>query len=340
MSAVDLKYLFRPKARGKVYTYYRRAGQRVKLPEPGEKNFLEEYNRVHAQFDAVCHAQKTNIAPGSFSWLVSEYRQDPKYKDKANSTRAEYNRFLDEMVRRFGHLPYRRITIAFLYRLRDEKTHAPAMANLRLRIMIALLGWAVRRGHLKEHPAPAGIDWLKVDGDGAEPWSDDEIEAVKKIATPEVAFLIDLTVGTGQRRSDIVKMDHSDIEDGAVCVIQQKTKADLWIPLHPELATAVEALPKKEGPLAVSERGLRYTPQNASQAIKRTAVKAGLPDLSIHGLRKTATIRLAEAGCSNAEVKAVTGHTTDEMITKYAKKLDQRRLAQQAIDRLCVKQSA
>lgn len=39
--------------------------------------------------------------------------------------------------------------------------------------------------------------------------------------------------------------------------------------------------------------------------------KAGLPEsLSLHGLRKAAARRLAEAGCTVHEIQAVTGHKT------------------------------
>ena len=61
---------------------------------------------------------------------------------------------------------------------------------------------------------------------------------------------------------------------------------------------------------------------------------AGLPQCSAHGLRKAAARRLAEAGCSNQQIKAVTGHKTDKEVSRYTAAADQSRLADQAITAL------
>ena len=60
--------------------------------------------------------------------------------------------------------------------------------------------------------------------------------------------------------------------------------------------------------------------------------EAGLPQCSAHGLRKAASRRLAEVGCSNQQIKAVTGHVTDKEVSRYTAAADQERLAEQAID--------
>ena len=63
--------------------------------------------------------------------------------------------------------------------------------------------------------------------------------------------------------------------------------------------------------------------------------KAGLPDdIVLHGLRKTAARRLAEAGCSEEQIKAVTGHTTSRMVAHYTKGANQLKLATAAILKL------
>jgi integrase len=65
---------------------------------------------------------------------------------------------------------------------------------------------------------------------------------------------------------------------------------------------------------------------------------AGLPeDCVFHGLRKTAAVRLAEAGCTTEQIKSITGHRTDQMAAYYAKRANQRLLAKAAIGRLAKK---
>ena len=58
---------------------------------------------------------------------------------------------------------------------------------------------------------------------------------------------------------------------------------------------------------------------------------AGLSDkLSMHGLRKAAARRLAEAGCTTHEIASITGHKTLSEIERYTREAEQTRLARTA----------
>ena len=60
---------------------------------------------------------------------------------------------------------------------------------------------------------------------------------------------------------------------------------------------------------------------------------AGLPARCVlHGLRKAAARRLAEAGCSANEIAAVTGHVTLKEVERYTKAVEQKRMAVAAIE--------
>jgi integrase len=61
----------------------------------------------------------------------------------------------------------------------------------------------------------------------------------------------------------------------------------------------------------------------------------GLPERRVpHGLRKAAARRLAEIGCSEKQIAAVTGHTTLKEVARYTRAANQERLAADAIDML------
>lgn len=55
---------------------------------------------------------------------------------------------------------------------------------------------------------------------------------------------------------------------------------------------------------------------------------------SFHGLRKAAATRLANAGCTVDQVKAITGHRSLTEVARYTRAADQYRLARQAIEKL------
>lgn len=59
-----------------------------------------------------------------------------------------------------------------------------------------------------------------------------------------------------------------------------------------------------------------------------------LPNCASHGLRKACARRLAEAGCTIHQIKAITGHKTDAEVHRYTAKADQVRLAHSAFEKL------
>jgi integrase len=64
---------------------------------------------------------------------------------------------------------------------------------------------------------------------------------------------------------------------------------------------------------------------------------AGLPKRCVvHGLRKAAARRLAEAGCTVHEIVAITGHGTLKEVEHYTKAVDRERLALAAMARLAL----
>lgn len=62
----------------------------------------------------------------------------------------------------------------------------------------------------------------------------------------------------------------------------------------------------------------------------RTAIGKAADGHVMHGWRYTAAVALAEAGATDAEIQAVTGHKTAAMAQKYRRQAAQRRLSRQA----------
>src|SRR5690606_24055442 len=62
---------------------------------------------------------------------------------------------------------------------------------------------------------------------------------------------------------------------------------------------------------------------------------AGLPDdCVLHGLRKAAARSLADAGCTEEEIKAITGHVSSRMVSHYTKTAEKKKRAKAAILKL------
>lgn len=119
-----------------------------------------------------------------------------------------------------------------------------------------------------------------------------------------------------------------------MAVAQEKTGAKISIYCPQRLRDYLAGLPK---------RGRHIMPRNLTQPIGKRAVQKAVESvrkaigvlhgparLVPHGWRYTAAVRLAEAGCSDAEIASVTGHRTLALVQKYRARANQKRMSRTA----------
>jgi len=84
-----------------------------------------------------------------------------------------------------------------------------------------------------------------------------------------------------------------------------------------------------------SPTGLPWTSDWFRNRWRDASKTAGIKDLHFHDLRGTAVTMLAEAGCSNAEIAAITGHSMTHVETILVKYMSLTRdLARSAMTKL------
>ena len=98
----------------------------------------------------------------------------------------------------------------------------------------------------------------------------------------------ELLLLTGQRRGDVVRMGCQHVKDGWIRVCQEKTGTEIEIPMHPELARAIGALPKTNMTFLVTAYGAPHTPAGFGNWFREQCDHARLKHCSAHGLRKAA----------------------------------------------------
>ena len=72
--------------------------------------------------------------------------------------------------------------------------------------------------------------------------TNDEFDKVKEHAHFTVVDAMDLALLTGQRPADVLKLKRTDIRDGALWIVQNKTGARLGIEVTGELKTVIERI--------------------------------------------------------------------------------------------------
>jgi integrase len=129
----------------------------------------------------------------------------------------------------------------------------------------------------------------------------------------------------------VIRMGAQHIRNGALHVRQEKTRAELVIPVHPDLAAVIAAAPRDHLTFVTTRQGGPFQGSAFSRWFREQCDKAGLPHCSAHGLRKAAARRLAEAGCTAHEIGAITGHASLTELVRYTRAADQKRLAEAAM---------
>jgi integrase len=120
---------------------------------------------------------------------------------------------------------------------------------------------------------------------------------------------------------------------GKIYLRQSKTGRELAIPIHPELQTVLDATPADNLTFLVSRGGRPFHPDAFTHWLRKRCAEAGIrAGATPHGLRKAACRRLAEAGCSEKIISAISGHATLREVARYTAAADQARLAEQGIE--------
>ena len=174
-----------------------------------------------------------------------------------------------------------------------------------------LMRFAIGEEWGKDDPTLA-IRTMKIKGDGFHCWTEVEIATFEyrwPIGTRERLALA-LLLYTGQRRGDVIHMGRQHIANGPIQLVQHKTKAQLSIPIHPELQRVMDGTPSDHLTFLCTSNGKPFTAPGFGNWFREAYDTANVRGCSAHGLRKAAARRLAEAGCSPHQIASITGHKT------------------------------
>jgi integrase len=219
----------------------------------------------------------------------------------------------------------------------SKAAQAPTAARDLLRCLKLVVNYAISIGVRDDDPT-AGVRVRVPKSDGFRAWAESDIgifEAAYPLGSkPRLALA--LLLGTAARIADVVRLGRGHVRDGAIHMVQQKTGAQVTVPLTSAVVEAINAAaPSEHVVFLLNEHGRAFTAHAFSKWFVKQCRRAGLDKgLSAHGLRKAAARRLAEAGCSANEIAAITGHASLREVARYTATADRMRLARNAVDRL------
>ncbi len=340
VSTIKLKYIksYRDRTGTMRHYFNKRGSDRTALPGlPGSREFMAVYQQcLEAILVPAARVKSRRVEKGSMSDLVTRYYNSAVFRNLAPLTQSSYRNEIRKIDEAHGAKPVAMLDRKGIKLLIAKKAETPGAANKLLRTLKMLMKFAIDEEMRADDPT-LGVRPLKVPGDGFVAWSEDDIEKfeAKHPVGSKARLAFALCLFTAQRRSDVIRMGRQHIRDNLIAVRQQKTGTYLEIPIHPELANIIDAIPRENMTLLLNEHGGPFKPASFGNWFGDRCREAGLgKGYNAHGLRKAGARRLAEAGCTAHEIMSITGHQTIAEVERYTRAANRTQMAQDGMAKL------
>lgn len=305
---VRMRYVtVRRDARGRERWYWQRRGfPLTRLPDIAGAR----WNEAQRLNDLADKAGKSPLLDANVDALIDKVRASEKFTAKAAGTRRHYEAWCKWFGGKWGHLPITAITRRVVVDFADSWAHSPSQRGIALTVLRRIFDVAAYQGLIDANPCHRlGLSKPKSRDQYFMP--DDEKAFLKACERDRLRTAFHLLLFTGQRPSDVLSMPRTHYNQDTIRARQQKTGKLVEIPAHALLKAYLAGAPKDSILLA----GYRGGPKSRYDAFNRdwreTVKAAGLEHLQARDLRRTAVVRMGEAGATEAEISAITGHTIE-----------------------------
>lgn len=353
---------------GKTYWRFRadRKAKVITLPgQPGDVIFTKAYQLAMLGGERVRPADLVKLPtaglPKTFGVAMRMLEVTPEW-DRYDPKTKKYNRyhiedFLDAHPIEGSPLTWRDSLISMMTakHLRDYlapmRKQYPSKAKHRLVAIRKLIAIALEEEWIELDPSSA-LKLRVPPTDGHKPWPREIRERFMAHHLPgsQARTAYELAFWLGNRRGDLAGLDwehlvNEEIElpNGEFAVLdafafnQQKNRKrtggkEMFLPIRKPLGEALAALSgKRIGPVLLTAYGQRYSEKSLTGMMAHWTKQAGIqPGYTLHGLRKSYGIWLAENGATARQIQDALGHSSTAEAEKYIRQANRKRLVSDA----------
>lgn len=322
-----------PDRHGKVRWRYRSKGVDTYISGTyGSAEFRAGYEA--ARSGAKVGINDVRAPSGSLAWLIETYLRSITHKNKSNSTRRVLRRELDWLRDVAGKYPLAGFRAKHIEAVMSKKEGPSAQNKVRKNFSM-LFNFAIKHELATHNPCKAA-ERSKEAADGFYTWTAQDMAqflAHYPSGTKErLAFM--LAMNTGAARADLAAMTWGNISEGRISYRRGKTGVGGDFEIMPELAAELAQLSREQFVLLThGPKRLPYKPETLGNWFRDVCNKAGLPQCTIHGIRKGQATAIAEGGGTEFEVMSFLAHATPKEAATYTKKVQRKSLADSALAR-------
>jgi integrase len=152
------------------------------------------------------------------------------------------------------------------------------------------------------------------------------LAAVDEHSNPMLRWIVRIALATGMRSSEVATLRRSqvDLKRRIVRLLETKNTLPRTVPLIKEAVKLFREAINHVRPIDVDlifygepGRDGKRRPYNFNKVWLDIKASLGLADLRFHDLRHEAVSRFVEAGLSDQEVSAISGHKSMQMLKRY-----------------------
>lgn len=300
-----------------------------------------EAEKYNASLDAW---RETGIEPnaikeGTIKWLTEKYQKSLWYMKLAPKTQKGYNHWIKKINDFAGNKMLtsmtRMVCKGYYTKTSERSLHN---GNAALRFLRVLFSYAIDEGITNDNPAK-GIRLIGTKS-RTEVWTHDETDLYVQKAVAEkrrsIALAVIIAESIGQREGDILKLAWDQYDGKSIKIRQGKTGSYIDVKCLEKLREWLDNTERTSNFIIVSETTqLPYKEDNFQQIFADIKRDTPLSTKWFMDLRRTAVVRLAEAGCEIPEIASITGHsieTSQKILEVYLPR--NALMASNAIDKL------
>ena len=279
---------------------------------------------LNAQLDAErVRKSPARVAQGTVAALIKRYLASPLFLDRSETTQKGYRQILNRIEKKAGDVDVSGISRADVVNTYDKlrEKHGEAGAAAMMRVWRILLGYAYDIGWRPDNPAK-GLR-LRTLAPRRQVWTAEEVRAFCKAAAEEkrdsMALAVELAYDIGQRQGDILTLTWGQYDGSAFTIRQAKTGSPVVASVSPEMQSRLADVKRRGVQVVVSEAtNLPYKKDHFAHEFARIRNLAGLPnDLQFRDLRRTAATEMGQAGATDDQLRAQTGHRSRNVVAVY-----------------------
>ncbi|SHT11435.1 site-specific tyrosine recombinase XerD [Mycobacteroides abscessus subsp. abscessus] len=234
----------------------------------------------------------------------------------ANSTRKQYEYCAVQLKEAFADFYPSQVKHGDVVDMLDQYGDRQALANRMLTVLKLVFQWALDRGKVDANPCVSVKRYVQKPRDRL--ISPAEYTAIYRACPPWLQCVMDLCYLTGQRIGDVLKIEHSHLQEVGIYFEQQKTGKRLVVAWTQELRAVVDRAASLLGPsvqgryLIAGRAGNLRAHSNVWRVFKDACIQAEVPDVTLHDLRAMAG---TDAESQGIDPSALLGHS-DPRTTK------------------------